>query len=97
MRFIIINLKKTFYLKVQRMFIESYKVSENKAAPKVFSLDNRMIFDYPCSDNFDCAPYEIVLKPGTYRFDTYGASGGFTTINPSSYRNETTKNCVFFQ
>ena len=77
------------------MFVESYKVFNNKASSKVFSSDNRMIFDYPCSDNYDCAPYEIVLKPGTYRFDTYGASGGFTDANPSSYRNETTRNCVF--
>ena len=33
-------------------------------------------FDYPCSNSTDCEPYDIVIDPGIYFFELWGAAGG---------------------
>ena len=44
---------------------------------------NKAIFEYPCSDSWECSPITISLKKGKYRFELWGAQGG-----DSRYVNE---------
>ena len=39
--------------------------------------NNRYIFYYPCKSSSECTNYELVLNPGTYLIELYGASGGY--------------------
>lgn len=49
---------------------------------------NRLTLDYPCNKTYDCSHYRVSLPRGVYRFELYGASGGYTTNYPSNFRNE---------
>ena len=48
--------------------------------------ENKYTFEYPCESTFDCTDYIIHLPRGTYKFELYGASGGSSQGNVSSYR-----------
>ncbi|EAX92444.1 hypothetical protein TVAG_327530 [Trichomonas vaginalis G3] len=51
--------------------------------------ENKYIFDYPCEDSSVCTEYSIVLQPGLYKFELYGASGGSYTGEVSTHHYET--------
>ena len=34
------------------------------------------IFNYPCTSEAKCAPYEVLFSPGTYKIELWGAQGG---------------------
>ncbi|EAX93895.1 hypothetical protein TVAG_131830 [Trichomonas vaginalis G3] len=51
------------------------------------------IFDYPCDSNSECTDYKLILEPGAYKFELYGASGGSRTNEVSSYRFSD-NNCI---
>ena len=47
-----------------------------------------LLFSYPCNSNFNCTPYNVVLSPGIYQIECYGAGnthngnsagGGYTS------------------
>ena len=42
---------------------------------------NRTVFNYPCSDTVNCSPYTVYLRKGVYKFECWGASGGFARHN----------------
>ena len=48
--------------------------------------NKKYTFNYPCSDSTDCTDYEVSLSPGLYKFEVYGASGGFYEDRISTYR-----------
>ena len=37
---------------------------------------DKLLFTYPCESTTECFPYRVILLPGLYRFDLYGAQGG---------------------
>ena len=37
---------------------------------------NSYLFHYPCTNESECAPYEVLLSPGTYQIELWGAQGG---------------------
>lgn len=48
----------------------------NLGRANVEDLPRRLVFYYPCSSIFKCAPYEVHLQPGIYRFELWGSQGG---------------------
>ena len=36
----------------------------------------RTLFNFPCQNSSECKPYSIFLKPGIFKFELWGASGG---------------------
>ena len=34
------------------------------------------IFNYPCYSRTECGPYELIMSPGTYQIELWGAQGG---------------------
>ena len=34
------------------------------------------IFNYPCYSRTECEPYELIMSPGTYKIELWGAQGG---------------------
>ncbi|EAY09824.1 gp13, putative [Trichomonas vaginalis G3] len=63
------------------------------AKEKVFVKDNQLIFDYPCENSSHCTDYIVHMPRGTYKFELYGASGGSSRGNVSSYRDKN-KICI---
>ena len=41
-----------------------------------FQDQKRTVFNYPCHDVTTCKPYTVILRPGIYKFETWGAQGG---------------------
>ena len=56
-------------------------------SPSYIQRGNKLILNYPCLKTYDCSSYEVTLNRGTYIFELYGASGGYTTNTPSTIRN----------
>ena len=54
---------------------------ENKEKDESGFLTNgkKINFDYPCSSQTDCSPYTILLSPGIYFLEVYGAQGQTVT------------------
>ena len=53
-----------------------------EVANKSFEGENgSLIIPYPCSFSYDCSPYLIDFKAGTYIIDLYGASGGHAQVS----------------
>ena len=51
-------------------------VNKTKGKKRVVVDDNVFIFKYPCSNTSDCSPYKLLLSPGYYQFELWGAYGG---------------------
>ena len=50
-------------------------------------------FPYPCLISSNCTPYHIQLPQGTYKFELYGASGGFSEGKAATTKRDDSKNC----
>ena len=49
---------------------------------------NTLTLEYPCTDSTNCSEYLLNLHPGTYKIETYGASGcTYNDIVPSSFQS----------
>ena len=60
-----------------------------KADVKYSQQLKRTLFNFPCQSSFDCKPYSIHVKPGIYKFELWGASGGDARIqNTESIRED---------
>lgn len=56
--------------------VKARVVDKTKGSLQIEKIKNSIIFKYPCNDSSDCTPYDIVLSPGVYRFELWGAQGG---------------------
>lgn len=54
----------------------NFSVVDKFATPLITENGARMVFHYPCKDNFTCQPYNITLQRGKYRIELWGAEGG---------------------
>ena len=53
----------------------------NTDSCNVSKNDNTYTFFYPCVSEEICSPYKVLLTPGIYTIECYGAKGGDTTSN----------------
>ena len=55
---------------------------------KKFNItNNRAYFPYPCENSYECSQISILLKSGKYRFELWGAQGGYSRyLNNESLR-----------
>ena len=53
-------------------------------------INKRTIFNYPCKNVSICKPYKIRLLPGLYKFELWGAEGGYGRIWNEAELNEET-------
>ena len=65
--------------------IRYHLVEKSLGQPKVTKKDQTFTFNYPCSDTSICTPYRIILSPGFYKFELWGAQGG-----DARYQNQPT-------
>ena len=56
--------------------IRYHLVEKSLGQPNVTKNENSFTFNYPCSDTSICTPYRILLSPGLYKFELWGAQGG---------------------
>ena len=56
--------------------IRYHLVEKSLGQPNVTKNENSFTFNYPCSDTSICTPYRILLSPGLYTFELWGAQGG---------------------
>ena len=65
----------------------------NEKGKKVTINGNIAVFEYPCSSATSCAPYEVLLRPGKYKIELYGAQGGKGRVtNENTLRPESCGN-----
>lgn len=38
------------------------------------------MFKFPCKSTVECTPYRVTIPPGTYKFELWGAQGGYSRI-----------------
>ena len=49
----------------------------NKGRKNVTQEDDKtFVFGFPCINTSDCTPYRLLMSPGKYKFELWGASGG---------------------
>ena len=60
-----------------------------------FKNKNTVVLEYPCANSYDCSAYEVTLSRGIYKFELYGASGGYNSYSPSTLRNTSSSSCVY--
>ena len=54
-----------------------YQIVDNTKGSRRVSVDgNKIIFNYPCSNQSDCTPYKLLFSPGYYQIELWGAYGG---------------------
>ena len=51
------------------------------------SLFEELEFQYPCSDPSKCSEISLILPPGSFRFEAYGASGGTESTSTTLRKN----------
>ena len=56
--------------------IKRFLSYSNQKGEKVTVNGNTTVFQYPCSSQISCAPYELLFRPGIYKIELYGAQGG---------------------
>ena len=50
--------------------------------------EKSIIFNFPCSDFSSCTPYSILFPQGIYKFELWGAQGGYSRIQNQDQLNE---------
>ena len=65
---------------------EDYEVNVTKEYK-----NKKLTFNYPCPSSTECTEYDIDLNPGLFKFEVYGASGGYYQDHITLYRRG--KNC----
>ena len=58
----------------------SYEVVEQY---EIFS-NNTLYVPFPCQETYDCSPYKVLFKAGSYKVELYGAEGGRAYSNRKS-------------
>ena len=54
-----------------------YRLDEpEKGRSNVTVTDQTFTFGFPCEESYSCTPYKLVLSPGYYSFELWGAQGG---------------------
>lgn len=76
------------------MYIKYDLINKSKGSVQVSSYQNVYEFFYPCENSSDCTDYSLILSPGFYKFEAYGASGGIPSSSRSStYLDPKTNKC----
>lgn len=52
--------------------------SKGRNKIKYNSSEKSIIISFPCADVHSCTPYEVTLPTGIYRFELWGAQGGYS-------------------
>ena len=50
--------------------------------------EKSIVFNFPCSDSSSCTPYSLLLPQGIYKFELWGAQGGYSRIQNEVLINE---------
>ena len=58
------------------MLIASFLFFLKKSEEIIIINQNSKIYQYPCSDESECYPYELEFLPGKYKIELWGAQGG---------------------
>ena len=69
-------------------------VNESLGIANVSINGNKYTFEYPCTNNHECTDYEILLSPGKYTIELYGASGGHDEGYISLFQDPTKQGCI---
>ena len=69
-------------------------VEQGKGKEAVSIQNSSFVFEYPCESSDDCTEYKLTIPPGIYKFEAYGASGGYKDNYIPTSKKLSSSTCV---
>ena len=66
---------------------------DNDFSINVLTFGNSITFKYPCKSSSECTEYVVQIPKGVYRFEAFGASGGYSDSCPPSPKRISATQC----